>query len=313
MDKTTRWKDNELKDVDKAINQICDITKFEQENFNTWKECIFEKAFEENKSITLNGNHIEYNYIEGSYLEIKRNSDPMRMKLKIVVYSNSDSVFYIINRNSDALLILRKLLGYSGKNEIESKMPEVTDDFLFWLLNKIYGSNEPIETSSSDLKTLYLESIKRFSGDSQDLQTKVTARGESVMNLVSSLAFFLESQRLRNIKMELSYGINYNINLSFINRTNTNSQGTSSIGIDLNEYIGELSSIDENDFIPQLYLIIYLEIVPILFGTYEMEIESDEWNNKAYRNFFKEIGNEINHRIANLLGEFDDKIENKAD
>lgn len=43
MDKTTRWKDNELKDVDKAINQICDITKFEQENFNTWKECILKR------------------------------------------------------------------------------------------------------------------------------------------------------------------------------------------------------------------------------------------------------------------------------
>ena len=215
MDKTTRWVDNNFKNINEAIEQICDNTKFSKKEFINWKECNFQKVFEKNKKIILNGNNIEYNYIQGSYIENSRNTDSIRMNLKIVVYSNSDSdsIFYIINRNSDALFILRKILEYSSRNVVKSKMPEITDDFLFWLLNKIYGVNEPIETFSSDLKTLYLESIKHFSGDSQDLQTKVTARGETVMNLVSSLAFFLESQRLRNIKLELSYGRNYNINL----------------------------------------------------------------------------------------------------
>lgn len=305
MDKTTRWVDNNFKNINEAIEQICDNTKFSKKEFINWKECNFQKVFEKNKKIILNGNNIEYNYIQGSYIENSRNTDSIRMNLKIVVYSNSDSdsIFYIINRNSDALFILRKILEYSSRNVVKSKMPEITDDFLFWLLNKIYGVNEPIETFSSDLKTLYLESIKHFSGDSQDLQTKVTARGETVMNLVSSLAFFLESQRLRNIKLELSYGRNYNINLSFINNTSNSTRSTSSIAIDFDNYMGELSSTDKDELYSKLTLIIYLEILPILFLTYEREIESEEWNDEAYKKFLREIGEEINKRIDKLLDE----------
>ena len=67
--------------------------------------------------------------------------------------------------------------------------------------------------------------------------------------------------------------------------------------------MGELSSTDKDELYSKLTLIIYLEILPILFLTYEREIESEEWNDEAYKKFLREIGEEINKRIDKLLDE----------
>ena len=49
MDKTTRWVDNNFKNINEAIEQICDNTKFSKKEFINWKECNFQKVFEKNK------------------------------------------------------------------------------------------------------------------------------------------------------------------------------------------------------------------------------------------------------------------------
>lgn len=300
MDRTTRWIDTINDNIQNVIEKIVDKEKFKEDNFKNWNECFFEEAFKDNKKIELNGRSVEYNYIKGSYLESRASHEPIRVDLKIIIYLDSENkINYIINRNSDALTILRKLLGFKSKGEIEKKMPNIDDDFLFWVINKIY-TDSPIETESVNLETLYLESIKHFSGDSEDLQTKVSAQGESVMNLISSLSFFLESRCLNNIKLELKYRKNYGLALNFMKN---------SIGIDTNNYLGEYKSDDENETYVKLYLLIYLEIMTILVEAYNREVENAEWNDEVYKGFLKEIGEKIDERIRIILDKFDEKTK----
>ena len=59
------------------------------------------------------------------------------------------------------------------------------------------------ESIDEDCQTLTINAIKGFQGDSDDLLTKVSANGESVMNIISTLSFLLESRCLNQIKIDL--------------------------------------------------------------------------------------------------------------
>ena len=88
-----------------------------------------------------------------------------------------------------------------------------------------------METESESLKDLSLESIKGFRGDTEDSLTKVSASGETVMNIISTLSFLLESKRLYQIKINLGYGCHDNIELQLINN--------GAVVTEIKEYQGE--------------------------------------------------------------------------
>ncbi len=216
---TTRWSDTKTNLLDDAISLLIDaVTSDEKQTSISWENWYFTKAFDRNPSIQLNGRDIQYNMIKCAYDQISPGDRPIedrtvRKSVFIIVYHNGISVNYIIDQNSSAQKMLRKLLSYTGKNEIERNVYSFTNDFFVWLISKVYNSDNIIESNNENLSLLQLESIKGFRGDSEDSQTKVSATGESVMNLISTLSFLLESRRLNQIKLELSYAEHENISL----------------------------------------------------------------------------------------------------
>lgn len=249
------------------------------------------KVFDENKSIVLLGNTLKYNVIRFSYDKITLygpDANVIPQNGIIIVYSHNGTVNYIIDKNSDAKQVLRKLLSYTGRNEIDDNGFRFDSDFFLWLINRVYYTNNAIEIAEENGFELELQSIKGFSGDTEDSQTKVSASGESVMNIISTLSFFLESRKLKQIKLDLKYKTHERIELILKNGT---------LEVDLKSYLGSYDEDQADERIAKLYLMAYIEIVPILIQEYRTDIENDLWNKECYVKFMNNVADTLKEKI----------------
>lgn len=220
----------------------------------------------------------------------------------IVVYENAGILKYIIDKNSDAKTLLRKMLSYTGKNEIDNNNVELSSDFFLWIIKRVYYSNNTIDLPevAGTKQSLGIESIKGFSGDTDDAQTKVSASGESVMNIISTLSFFLESSNFKKIIIDLRYKCHDKIAL--ILRSGT-------VEIDTRAYIGAYDSDEYWDKVAKLYLVCYIEILPLLLQEYASDKENESWNNDQYICFMRDIASKIMERVENKQREMGDPEE----
>lgn len=292
---TTRWIDSECDDLDKALSKIIEPIADDDSKSNiSWKNWQIKRCFDTNQEIKLNGRMVRYNLLDCQYDQVT-NGTGLEEELTthknffVIVYHLRKSVCYIINQNSPAKKILRKLLKYTGKNEITENNFEFPSDFFVWLINKIYNADTLIDSSE-----LELESIKSFRGNTEDSQNKVSAEGESVMNILSTLSFLLESRQLDQLTIEIRYSEHENINL--VLRSGT-------VKIDFSPYQGIYEGDSRDSKLVKLYLLVYLEILPILDQAYKSDKDDDIWNDAALQEFSKNIADTIQTRINNRLAE----------
>lgn len=304
MSTTTRWTDNQTKDLDTAISLLCDeVLDEDGPSAILWQNWNLHKCFDNNKETKLNGLDISYNMVRATYNQISMRKGPVEERTQeksfyVIVYRIKSNVNYIIDQNTNAQKALRKLLSYTGKNEIEKSTFPFHDLFFIWLISKVYRDDNVIEATSDNTHDLQLEAIKSVRGDSDDLQNKVTATGESVMNLISTLSFLLESKKLKQIKIDLKYYQHENINLTLIK---------DGVSIDLSSYQGIYEKKEEDEKIALLYLLVYLEILPTLDQQYHDEIENQLWNGEEYKKFINDIANEISRKINDKLNNLSDE------
>ena len=292
---TTRWSDTETSLLDSAIALLMDPVSIEDKAANiSWENWNFTKVFTDNQSMQLNGRNIQYNMINCTYDQISTGERTLedrtvRKSVFIIAYHNGISINYIIDQNSSAQKMLRKLLSYTGKNEIEKNVFSFSNDFFVWLISKVYNSDNVIESNNDNLSDLQLESIKGFRGDTEDSQTKVSATGESVMNIISTLSFLLESRRLNQIKLELSYADHENISLIL---------KKDCVAIDFKPYQGVYDQDPPDSITAKLYLLVYLEILPIIEQEYQSNVADDVWSNIAYINFMNNVAQNLTEKIT---------------
>ena len=301
MAATTRWRDTVSKGIDDSIQKLIDDVIDEDKVTNvTWDNWSIDKIFNDTQSIVLNGKNIRFNYIKYAYDQTDITSDnrPARKEGFIIVYSTGFDVNYIIDQNSYAMKLLRKLLSYSGRNELEKDNFDFSNDFFSWLIYRVYNSNCEIAVTTDEEKGLQLDTIKGIKGDTVDLQTQVSATGEAVMNIISTLSFLLESRNLNQIKLDLKYTDHSNISLGL-------QKGT--VNAIINEYSGVYEQLTHEERIAKLYLLIYLEILPALFQEYYTDIGNDAWNKDVYKNFLKSVGERLREKIDNRLSSFDEE------
>ena len=292
---TTRWYDTETTSLEKAIDLLTDTVLDEDKQINiSWKNWNSIKVFDENPTLQLNGRDIEYNMIKVTFDQISASGQSteeiiVRKSIFVIVYYNGISVNYIISQNTSAQKLLRKLLSYTGKNEIEKNVFSFSSDFFVWLISKVYNCDNIIEPNNENLSNLQLESIEGFHGDTEDSQTKVSATGESVMNIISTLSFLLESGRLNQIRLKLSYASHENINLILKKDV---------VKIDFDSYQGSFEQDNNRDsIIAKLYLLVYLEILPILNQEYHSDLANEIWNKDAYIKFMKNVAKNLTEKI----------------
>lgn len=300
---TTRWRDNVTSDINEAIALLIDAIADEDRDsvIAARENWVIRKEFGENKTVTLFNNEIEYNVVTFSFNKAINTGNDYTLTPQngfLVAYQSGGIVKYIIDRNSDAKLLLRKMLSYTGKNEIDNNTVELSSDFFLWIINRVYYSNNTIELSETldTEQSLRLESIKGFSGDTDDAQTKVTASGESVMNIISTLSFLLESSNFRKIIIELNYKNHDRIALALKSGT---------VEIETKSYIGAYDDDESYEKIAKLYLLCYIEILPILLQEYATDKENESWNNEKNVRFMKDVSRKIMERVELKQKEMD--------
>ena len=149
-------------------------------------------------------------------------------------------------------------------------------------------------------KTITAKFIKGIKGDVSDLQTRVAADGESVISIISTLAFLLESNNLKQVKVDLSYencetGESHE-NISLILQKDT-------INIDLSSYQGIYEHDNDDEKIAKLYLLIYLDIFPNLLQEYYADIYNELWSKSILIEFLESVANTIQSKVDRRIGE----------
>lgn len=291
---TTRWKDTTVKSLDQALTKLTAPVKDDDQGHNiAWRNWSQKKLFEQNQKIKLNGDEVEYNMIRFNFDQLTTEIGTVVQKEGfIIVYHDVTGISYIIDQNSIALKLLRKIMGYSGKNQIEKNVIELSNDFFTWLIYRVYERKSNIE-AVPESKALSLDTIKGFKGATDDMQTKVSADGETVMNIISTLSFLLESRNLSQVKIDLVYTEHKNISLQL-------NQGT--IKIFFEEYMGKFEDETEKDNkIAKLYLTTYLELVPYLTQEYFSDKENELWNSTVHKNFLNKVADNLGEKVKEKL------------
>lgn len=293
---TTRWIDMGISSLNESIEKMLAPKENETGESNSIKygNWITKKAFDNNQTIVLNESDIEFNCILYSYDKIMPGNQPLEDRTQkyngfVIVYYNGVNVNYIIDKYANAMFVLRKILGYKGKKEIEKNDYTITSDLFLWMIKKVYGEDNELE--QDDGESLSIDSVIGFKGDAEDMKTTVSARGESVMNLISTLSFFLEGKRLNQIKIGLQYSSHANIDLVLSTKP--------TVEVIEKKYLGIFSEeIDEDMMRAKLYLLTYVELVPRIMQTYYSEIENGLWNSNERKKFYTDIGTEITNKIS---------------
>ena len=288
---TTRWKDNTKSNINEAIDLLVDPIPDDDSTASicrkNWK---IQKCFSDNLSFPFLSSTIEFNMVNYSYDKVTTGAEDNIVPQNgfIVVYCLGNSVYYIISKKADNKTILRKMLSYNGKNELDNDNSSIkTDsDFFLWLIKRIYYGDNSIEINDED--SLVINAIKAFQGDTEDSQTKLSASGESVMNVISALSFFLESKQLKTVTIELSYRKHSKIEITI---------KSDALDVDTKSYIGDFDSLDPDEKKARLHLLVYLEIIPLLIQEYRTDKENDLWNTNRYFDFVVDVANTIAKKI----------------
>lgn len=293
---TTHWIDNEITELNDAVALLIDAIEDDTEGVSRKVNWEATASFESNQNIVINGQNIEFNLVRVSYDLIENSiiseGGPSRKSFFVIPYKMNNIIRYIININSGALTVLRRLLSYTGRNEITAITYSFTNDFFTWLINKVYSQNNRVESNEVDGLAWCIDYIMGVKGATSDLQSKVTATGETVINIISTLAFLLESNHLNEIKLNMSSIAHECINLTLKN---------SNITAEQKSYQGEFESYENDEELARIYLLVYIEIIPLLVQAFMDDHENNLWGVDCYNQFIENIALEIERRIQNLL------------
>ncbi|MGZ2417266.1 hypothetical protein ACUXJ9_001503 [Staphylococcus caledonicus] len=298
---TTRWKDKENENFNKVIELLVNE---EENSFNTndetkvhYKNIVINKHSLENNIYKKENESIEFEKVDFSFTKVRPTAALINEKSEsiisgyIVAYEKKNVIYYIISRHSDSKNILRNILNYTGNKEIVDNKIAVESDFIIWLIYKFYNSLNvySINEDNQEEQTLKIESIIGFKGDAEDEISRITTDGDTVMNLISSIAFLLESRKLTSIKLK----VRFNNHQKLVFKLHING----SINIDMDEYNGDFRNLEENERTAKILLLIYLEIMPLLSEWYEEDKSNNNWGNDVYNQFLDKLITDIEEKV----------------
>lgn len=300
---TTRWTDRDIVSLDEAIALIMsDNESLANDGGVSYSNLEKEKAFEQNQTVTIDTRAYSYNVVEFSMNSITPGSTPIEARTQpirglIILYSDGNRVHYIINRNYDALKLLRKLLGYTGRNEIMENKFLFSDDIFMWFVKIV--SNKENEFSFTDSNQneleLIINSIIGVRGETRD-ENKLSAQGDTVLNLISTLSFILESNLLKQIVLRTQYTGHENIEMRL------NDKGV--VAVETDSYSGNYEDLEDPKMKAQVLLLVYLEVIPKLLQVYFEEKDEEKWNLSEKDIFFNDVEKKLIERLQERKNEF---------
>lgn len=295
----TRWTDETGASLEQIESILLSVHNDEQSDTATgYVNWIINKQFTNNKTEVLNGKTVKYNLFTFSVDQIPAgmgvDDDSVSKKTGIIIpYEINGKVKYIIDKNSGALTLIRKMLFYTGKGKvIKSGLPFTADKFV-WMISKIYGAENVLEGGSEFLDNLTISSIRGFKGDTEDSLTTISAQGESVMNIISTLSFLIESKNLNQINIDFAYRTHTNVGIT-LNNKNT-------VFISEDRYTGDLLQNTYYERIAKIILLIYTEVIPIMIQNYQNDVDLNLWNQSRCIEFLQQVADELSVKVANRI------------
>lgn len=298
MPSFSRWQEKQVNDITQILGNIMDYKNFITpiEDPMTKEPLIFslKKLFDKNKIIKVDDTKIEYNIIDYFYEKPRPGEEENAMRNAriypvpgiVIIFSDGKNTQFIIDkRGNGALTFLRKINNYRGKGEIENHPIKVTEDFFIWMIDKVLNN---IDDSLDENVHLKVNKIIGFKGATEDKLAEVTGLGNRIMNVLSTLAFLFEMEKVNRISPRINFG-KHTLEITL------DTQG--SVNINFDTYIGDFLSLGHKEQSARIILLTYLEIIPRLLTSYSNDIENELWSQEKKIEFFNDIGNDIQNKI----------------
>ncbi|MPM64667.1 hypothetical protein SDC9_111555 [bioreactor metagenome] len=266
---------------------------------------------------SFNGKKIGYKFftiIFDRYLNGE--TEVTQIKQLIILYEDNKKLYLIIDKNTGAKTFLRLVLGFTENKKLEQVSNNVGSNFIIWLLYKVYNKEVVFEL---DNKKLILNTIIGFKGDTDDKLSTITASGDSLINILSTLSFLLESNLLNQISLRIEYADHKNVELKIdINDT---------LGVSIEKYRGTFKK-DKYKGYSQLqqetliYLLIYIEVFPIIKLWYSESLEDKEeiedtesdvgtkvkWNKLEHIKFLEQVARDLTDKVNDKVSILNTRI-----
>ncbi|MGB4589488.1 MAG: hypothetical protein WBI17_09700 [Clostridiaceae bacterium] len=293
---TTRWIDTKCNNIEEAVDLIMlDNETLNKEGAIVYKNLIKEKAFAHTMVSDFNNQSILYNLIQFKIDSVTPGDGVEEFRTTtinglILVYKVEGSVTYLINRNYDALKLLRILCNYDGRGEILEDKTNMSSDMFMWFVKSVYNKETSFTFTQEDQteKDLLIESILGVRSETRD-ENRLSAQGNTVMNLISTLSFILESDKINQLIIRIEYSTHKVVEIKLTNG--------GVISCDIDSYSGDYESLNLNDLTCKLLLLVYLEIVPNLKQVYYNDIDSADWGKDKKEEFFLNVKSELVSRL----------------
>ena len=305
LETTTRW----LDETKTSLNEVDSLMKLnhpDENNPNGPSYLSWDITTAEGDPIKASyaGNELFYRLYRFSFYQVPQGAsidDSLTSFYSgwILVYELKQKIHYIINRNSDSKRILRKILKYTGKNELIQESTRAYGDLYVWLISKVYGQNNLIENSDDTLSDITIDEIRGFKGKTEDLLNTVSAEGPSVMNILSTLSFLIESQNLRQITFDLKYADLPSLEV-MLSTSNT-------VSLNINEFMAMNPNILDQDIaIAKAFLTFYLEIMPVVVQNYFGELDSGAWGKDGCVTFLQQVATALSEKVKTRIGDLEE-------
>lgn len=310
--KYSKWIDKQNKtiaDVEEKINDSLSYRSnhIERDEFDG-NPLLFKAdfAFDQEKTITLKGIKYKYNFVNFSYETInvpKKDSDDrsQRVKinnLKVVVVEIDNGIVYLVNKpdTQSTLTSMRKLHNLSTNNKIAvSNISGIKSDLFIWLVHNLIDEPEKNIGSNSDI---LVSSLTAFRGekpteDESEKLNKINGSGETIMKMVTTLLFLLESKSVSSVELQVKpQKSNLDIKL-------TRGGG---VELDLNSFAHPpVSQKGEREQYSEKLIFIFFYLIPEIINSFSDEQLHRKWTPSKMKKFYRAIGVDIKRRINEIV------------
>jgi len=318
MASVTRWLDDKCDDINSILESMTNFSKKSESGHDrtSFQDLTTRKLLDENETIKLKDKNITFNLIRYTYNQVSTDNSDSPLPIEdrtlqrsgiVIVYTDGIHVRYIINRNFDAQRVLRFILGYSGKGEIVKNQPILESDMFIWLIKKIYSDENDIDLENGT-PALSVDNLTEFRGQTTDATNMVSANGDTIMNILSTLSFLLESNLMKQIKFNVEYDEHNNIGL-VLSKGVIGTSVKSYSGIFEDDDYSSLTKEDSDSIIEaKIYLVCYLIILPEIIQTYDVAIDENEWNSEKHKEFLKNVANDLQEKINHRVKDIDSQL-----
>lgn len=295
MPKLVRWKDNTERIFSDAISTILSKNGLKVMGAQYYNISVI-KHYESTQMCTYLSHDISFNSFNISYQKIginEVNPEESVLECKLIVYTvDNDSLYYL----GESLIfqpVLRLLLNYTKQKEIEKDNYQVSSDMLMWIVSKAYSNENKI--SIEPFSDLVLKKIVELKGKTDDEVNQIEAKGETVLKLLSTLSFILESSAYKSADIQLTYGPYNNLIIRLFCATR--------ISFDTSRYSGKYEGMGEYECNDRLSILIYTELLPMLLKYYNQEVKSNAWTKDKKVEFLQKIAEDVKEKITQKINQ----------